>query len=121
MSDIDALQGIWKVTALEFDGNAMPAFMLGAATIVVNGDHFSTSGMGATYEGSVVLDAAQSPKHFTLTFDQGPEKGNSNPGIYELDGDKWRLCLATRGGARPTEFATKSGSGHACETLERAV
>ena len=75
--------------------------------------------MGATYEGELELDAAESPKHFTLTFTKGPEKGNVNPGIYELDGDTWRICIATRGGGRPKRFATKAGSGHALETLVR--
>jgi uncharacterized protein (TIGR03067 family) len=118
-ADQKAVQGTWLVAELEADGHKMPASMLGGAKVVIKGDLFMSHGMGATYEGDVELDAAQSPKHFTLKFTKGPEKGNTNPGIYELDGDTWRICIATRGGERPKKFATKAGSGHALETLVR--
>jgi uncharacterized protein (TIGR03067 family) len=118
-SDQKAVQGTWFVAELEADGNKMPASMLSGAKIVVKGDQFKSLGMGTTYEGEVELDAEQSPKHFTLKFTRGPEKGNTNPGIYELDGNTWRICIATRGGGRPKKFATKAGSGHALETLVR--
>ena len=36
-----------------------------------------------------------------MKFDNGPEKGNTNLGIYQLKGDSWKLCLATRGTTRP--------------------
>src|SRR5439155_25802112 len=62
---------------------------------------------------------AANSKTFDLKFTAGPEKGNTNRGIYELDGDGWKLCLATRGGARPQHFATKPGTGHALEVLKR--
>src|SRR5207237_8926787 len=40
-------------------------------------------------------------------------------GIYKLDGDRWTICLATRGNVRPREFAAAPGTGFALETLER--
>ncbi len=59
------------------------------------------------------------PKTFKLHFTTGPEAGNTSAGIYELDGDTWKICLALRGDNRPESFATAPGSGHACETLKR--
>jgi len=47
------------------------------------------------------------------------EKGNTNPGIYELDADTWKICIATRGAVRPSSFASSPGSGFALETLMR--
>jgi hypothetical protein len=32
-------------------------------------------------------------------------------GIYELDGDTMKTCLAAPGKERPTEFSSKEGSG----------
>ena len=113
------LEGTWHVVALEVDGRAIPAGMLGSARIVVKGDTFQSRGMGAVYEGKLKLDESASPKTFDLTFTAGPEKGNMNWGIYELTGDDWKLCLATRGGERPTRFATEPGTGHALQTLKR--
>ena len=113
------LEGTWYVVALEVDGQQMPAEMLATARIVVKGNRFQSLGMSAVYEGKMKLDPSANPRTFDLTFTSGPEKGNTSLAIYELDGDDWRLCLTTRGGGRPNQFATKPGTGHALETLKR--
>ena len=117
--DLDLLQGTWTVTALESDGQKMPAAMLADARIAIKGSRFTSTGMGAVYKGTLELDEAASPRQLTMKFDDGPEKGNSNPCIYQLDGNNWKLCLATRGAVRPSSFATTPGSGFALETLTR--
>jgi uncharacterized protein (TIGR03067 family) len=93
--------------------------MLAEARIAIQGSRFTSTGMGAVYKGTLELDEAASPRQLTMKFDAGPEKGNSNPCIYQLDGDNWKLCLATRGAVRPSSFATTHGSGFALETLTR--
>jgi uncharacterized protein (TIGR03067 family) len=117
--DIDRLQGTWAVTELEMDGQWVPAFLLGDARIEIKGSRFSGTGMGAVYEGTLELDTSSSPARLDLKFDAGPEKGHTNPGIYQLNGDSWKLCLATRGPVRPESFASTPGSGFALETLVR--
>ena len=119
MPDLDALQGTWLVTALEIDGMTVGAIPPGAS-ITVSGARFTTAGMGAEYEGDLELDGASQPKQFDLRFTTGPEKGNTALGIYELSGDSWKMCLTTHGGQRPVNFSTKSGTGHALQTLVRA-
>ena len=119
--DLDLLQGTWTVTALEMDGEEMPAEMLDNARVTIEADHFSSTGMGPDYKGTLRLDAAATPRKFDLHFDEGPEKGNTNRGIYEINGDTLKLCLATRGKARPSSFATKPGSGFALEILKHGV
>jgi uncharacterized protein (TIGR03067 family) len=115
--DIDRLQGSWAVATLEVDGQSIAA--PGGASIVIEGNRFISTGMGAEYAGTVELDPAVSPAHIDMKFDSGPEKGNVNLGIYELSGDSWKLCLATRGTVRPKKFASPAGSGIAVETLVR--
>lgn len=117
--DLDLLQGSWTVIALEVEGQKMSDAMLVNARIVVKGNRFSTTGMGAVYKGALELDATTSPRQLNMKFDAGPEKGNTNPCIYELDGDTWRICLATRGTVRPSSFASTPGSGFALKTLTR--
>lgn len=120
-SDSDWLQGTWNIAALEMDGEKMAAGMLAGAHIVLKGDRFQSLGMGAEYEGKLVLDEKAKPKAFDLKFTKGPEKGNTALGIYELDGDDWKICLTTRPGTtdRPKKFATKAGTGIALEILKR--
>jgi uncharacterized protein (TIGR03067 family) len=109
--DLDLLQGTWNVTALEIDGQEISRAMPGDARIVIKGDRFTSIGMGPVYEGTLKLDASTNPRQLNMHFDAGPEKGNTNLGIYELNGNTWRLCLATRGTVRPSSFASKAGSG----------
>jgi len=117
--DIDLLQGTWNVSALEVDGQKMPESVLGTAQIVIKGSRFTSTGMGAVYEGTIELDTSKKPKHLTMHFDAGPEKGNKNLGIYEIKNDRFKICLATRGNARPSRFATEPGTGFALETLTK--
>lgn len=118
-NDLDQLQGLWTVSSLEVDGEAMPPAMLAEARIVVTGDRFTSTGMGAVYEGTLTLDLSASPPRIDMKFLSGPEKGNTNRGIYQLDNDSWKLCLATRGKVRPRSFRSKPGTGFALETMVR--
>ncbi len=114
--DIEKLQGTWNIVALEVDGQKMPS---AGSKIMVKGTRFTTIAMGAEYSGTLVVDATKSPQTFDLKFTSGREKGSTNFGIYELDGDTWKICLSMTGKDRPTKFATKAGSGHALEALQR--
>ena len=116
--DLEKLQGAWSIAELELDGQsaAVPA----DASIVIDGSRFTSTGMGAAYEGTFELDASVKPARIDMKFDKGPEKGNTNLGIYQLKADSWKLCLATRGAERPKIFRSPAGSGIAVETLVRA-
>ena len=116
--DLDGLQGTWYVVSLELDGQKMSG---GGARIAVAGKRFTTSAMGAEYGGTVAVHQTTKPKSFELHFEDGPEKGNTAYGIYELEGDRWKICLTTRGSERPCEFAAPPGTGIALEILERGV
>jgi uncharacterized protein (TIGR03067 family) len=118
-AEIRKLQGTWAIQTLEMDGQPTPKSMLSGAKIVVTGDRFTTIAMGATYEGALRVDTSKSPHSIDMLFDTGPEKGNTSLGIYDLDGDSWKLCLTVTGNTRPTRFRTSPGSGHAYETLKR--
>ncbi len=118
---LDLLQGSWSVASLEVDGQSMSHDMLADGRVEVKGDRFRSLKMGAVYEGVVTVDADAEPKTFDIAFTQGPEKGNTNLGIFEVDGDRWKLCLATRGDARPKKFATRPNTGHALQILQRGA
>src|SRR5712692_5495969 len=105
--DLDLLQGSWTVTALEVEGQKIPATMLASGRIVIKGRRFASTGMGTVYKGKLELDASTSPRQLNMKFDAGPEKGNTNLCIYELSGDAWKLCIATRGDVRPSSFSSK--------------
>jgi uncharacterized protein (TIGR03067 family) len=115
--DLKKLQGTWTMTGIEVEGSGMP---FSGSRVVLDGKKFTTIAMGGDYSGTVELDSAKSPKTLDLLFTSGPHKGAKSLGIYEIDDDTWRICLAFAGiERRPKEFATAPGSGLALETLKR--
>jgi len=117
--DLAAVQGAWGITALEVDGLTLPGAMLSAAEVRVEGDRFTSLGMGAPYSGTLSLEPGAPHNRFTLAFAEGPEAGRANHGLYELVGDTWRICLNMSGGPAPGAFSTAPGSGCALQTLTR--
>ena len=111
-SDLDRLQGSWAVASLEVDGQAVPASTLAAAGIAIDGNRFTSSGMGSVYEGTLALDASARPARIDMRFDRGPETGDTNPGIYRLEGDSWKLCLAHARCRTSEELRFKAGYRH---------
>jgi uncharacterized protein (TIGR03067 family) len=118
--DLELIQGSWAVSELQMEGQTISGGMLANARVEITGNRFSSLGMGTVYEGTVVLDVSAVPKQLNMKFDAGPEKGNTNLGIYELKGDTWKICLSTRSELRPTEFSAPAGSGFVFETLTRS-
>jgi uncharacterized protein (TIGR03067 family) len=117
--DIDLLQGSWTIASLELDGEKLPETMLADSLIVIEGNRFTSTGMGMEYKGTIALDTTAKPRRLDMKFNAGPQKGTTNLCIYEIEGDAWKLCIATHGPKRPTRFASTAGSGIAFETLRR--
>ncbi len=53
-----------------------------------------------------------------LTFSDGPGKDQTQKGIYELEGDTQRICVAKGNEERPAEFMSKPGSGQMIQILK---
>jgi len=120
VQDLRALEGEWHFSRLEVDGQPVPASMLGASRILIDGDRFRSESPEATYEGIFIIDVEATPKRIDIEFVEGPEEGNWSYGVYELQGDRLTFCLGLVGSERPARFATETGSGHALEQLTRA-
>jgi uncharacterized protein (TIGR03067 family) len=114
-----SMEGTWSFHSLEVDGAALSASMLTNSSLLIDGDRFRMESPEATYEGIFTIDVEQVPHHINIDFIEGPEAGNRCEGLFELDGDRFRLCLGLVGSRRPEHFVTSPGSGHALEELIR--
>ena len=114
-----SMEGTWAFRSLQMDGQAVPAAMLTNSHLLLDGDRFRMESPEATYEGIFTIDVEPSPHRIDIDFVDGPEAGNRCEGIFELEGDQFRLCLGLVGSTRPEGFATAPGSGHALEELTR--
>ena len=120
--DRQALQGAWQVVTYETGGEALPEETVKNLRVVFAGDQMTMSlpKDAGKREYTITLDPTQQPK----TIDASPNLAKlkvktTMPGIYQLDGDTLKLCLATLGGkVRPKDFESAAGAN--LITLKRA-
>jgi uncharacterized protein (TIGR03067 family) len=129
-ADLEKLQGVWVVTAIEEGGESTTAKDLPAAiTVTFKGDKMVMDGPLAAPKGekpvkpefTVKLDPSQKPKAIDTVALGGKFKGKTGKGIYQLDGDELKLCLPNQESKdRPTEFKSLAGSDLVVMTLKRS-
>jgi uncharacterized protein (TIGR03067 family) len=118
--DQEKMAGEWSLVSAERDGQPLPEELVKTIKRVFKGDEYTT-----TKDGDVIgkakfkLDPSKKPKHIDFTPSEGAEAGQALEGIYELDGDKLKICYSQSGEKRPGEFSTKEGSGRTLGVWKR--
>ena len=123
--DLDKLRGTWLTVSLVNDGKTLvddkappktgPTTKLayqGNAWLIKVGDKTVAS-------GQFKIDATRTPKQIDIMDESGVKNEKTKLGIYELDGDTYKYCLAPAGKARPTAFISEPGSGHSLGVSKR--
>jgi uncharacterized protein (TIGR03067 family) len=116
--DLKRLEGKWKFVERVIDGKK--GDLKGTWTITGNKlSYASDSDVWAVLH----LDATTKPKTFDFDHDsKDPKKAEKGiKGIYAIDGDTLKVCVAIPGKAkdRPKSFESKEGSGLALTVLKR--
>jgi len=102
-ADKDAIQGTWKLVSAEHGGKIDKPEGADALKIrFEGGQSYQVKGEEKVDPAEFKLDSDKSPKQIDLTPGTGPDKGKTMKGIYELNGDKLKLCIA--GDDRPADF-----------------
>src|SRR5262249_26261721 len=68
---------------------------------------------------TVKLGPTNSPRTIDVTFTEGERKGQTAVGVYEIEGDTFRVCVARPGDERPAEFSARVGSGRTLVVYQR--
>ena len=123
-AELKTLQGTWRVTKIENN--------LGVAKAKeIEPMRWEIVGSTVTYihrpdakqrdKSRIALDGTKSPKRITQTALTGPkdEPGLKFEGIYEVKGDKLRICFGEEGKEFPTEFKVAKGADMGLIELER--
>lgn len=106
------LQGEWTMSFLEVDGAAMSdAFVRSGKRVTLGNETIVTMGRQIILRATYTTDRSTMPWSIDYLIAGGPDRGKTQLGIYELQGDALRFCFAGPGFDRPTEFATTVGSG----------
>jgi uncharacterized protein (TIGR03067 family) len=116
--DLEKMQGDWCAASMIVDGLVVPDDDAQSLFRTVKGEEYTVFKYDRMRgKGTFKLDATKKPK----TIDAFPAADPSKPilGIYEFDGDSYKACFSTPGKDRPTEFASKEGSGLTLTVWER--
>jgi uncharacterized protein (TIGR03067 family) len=117
--ELDKLQGAWTIVSDERDGKPVAADQ--GARVTMSGDRFSTEkGDKVLRRGTLKLDPAKTPKTVDVTYTEGEFKGRTLLGVYNLEGDTWKICYGLPGEERPRMVPDKAGKGQVLLTLQRA-
>jgi RNA polymerase sigma factor (sigma-70 family) len=119
-AELDKFQGTWDVTGYERNGEKFPVI-----AITFTGDkmmRYAAAGapVPSRPEWTIKLDPSKKPKAVDATVLTGRLKGKTRLGIYQIEGDELKLCLARPDvKERPTEFKSTEGSELEVITLKR--
>ena len=118
--ELERFQGTWKLESVEIGGMKMDTKVFEDVRLILEGDKFTHKEGKEPVHGTFKVDVSKKPKTIDITFTDGPEKGNTVLGIYELDGDTYRVCLdVAKKDMRPTKFESKKGTMLVLEVLKR--
>jgi|EndMetStandDraft_3_1072993.scaffolds.fasta_scaffold130401_2 uncharacterized protein (TIGR03067 family) len=105
--DLAALEGSWKPTFAKRGDLETSEHDLERRKMTIRNSRYS-AWVPRTPDFNLVeirLDATKSPKHLDLVVVEGPNIGQTQLGIYELQGDELKVCYGFK--SRPTLFEAR--------------
>ena len=102
-------EGTWQVVAMEIGGNKAQNEAYENMTFTFKGKKYEQKRGDDLVEGGTQdLDPSKTPKHMDVNVTDGETKGKKQLAIYEIDGDKCKMCFAQHESKdRPTKFETQ--------------
>jgi uncharacterized protein (TIGR03067 family) len=116
-AELARFQGTWQLVSVRSEGKQVPDDQIADVRVVIRGNRHTVhvGDQVAAREIPFTLDPKAMPRQVT---DQLPD-GRTIQGIYELEGDTLRSCVAPPGKDRPAEFSAEPGSGHTLRVFRR--
>lgn len=110
-----SLPGHWRPIRAELDGETAPDMALQEMELRLTAVGYAVHFGGQLYDGGTFISTETTLR---LTAVEGPHAGRVIPAIYQLVGDRLRICYGLDGAA-PTEFKTAPGSARYLVTYRR--
>jgi uncharacterized protein (TIGR03067 family) len=112
MKEYARIEGVWRFARVEVEGAKQPDVPFETNKLIVSKDgrYVIIQGPRIT-RGVIKLGPTKTPKHYDVSVTNGPRKGLTALGIYEIDGDSFTVCLPFRAKERPAALISKPGSG----------
>jgi len=105
-------EGEWGVVSIEQDGKPLPEMYVKGSKRTFKDSELTVFVGGELYmKAKCSVDPSKKPKTIDYAVTEGPYKGQTLLGIYEIVDDTMKTCFAAPGKDRPTAFASKPGDG----------
>jgi len=118
-SDLKKLEGTWALTSGVDNGKKLSGDALKGTRLTIEGNKHTVKVGETTYKGTHKLGPSKDPKTIDIMDTEGPFKGKTVKGIYQLTADEFRICYSPPGKDRPRDFTAKAGSGHHSHVWKR--
>ena len=119
--ELAKLEGTWKTEQVKYNGEDVSDQV--KLTLVLKGDQVTLEGNDEVKKDyakvSVKVDPTTSPRCLDIKVLGGQQKDATMEGIYEVKGDRLRLCVKVLGKDRPGKFESPEGSSIALLVLKR--
>ena len=92
--DADKLKGAWSVVAVERNGEKLPEEITKEWKVTFESEQLTAKVSDGDKVAGFKLEPAKKPKHIDITPKDGEKKDQVLKGIYELDGDNLKICVA---------------------------
>jgi uncharacterized protein (TIGR03067 family) len=114
------LDGTWEVVSTVRDGKEMEPQTKGIV-LTIKGESVTVKVGEVSHEATIKIkaDPSKTPRTLDLMPKEGPQKGMTMKAIYEVKGDELKFCHGDPEAERPTELASKEGSGLTLAILKR--
>jgi uncharacterized protein (TIGR03067 family) len=114
-----ALQGIWEMIRAESAGEPSSDLLALRVELHLGAETYHVHFAGELADQGTYSRADSEPHAtFILIGEKGPNAGRTIPCIYQLAGNRLRVCYGLDG-TTPTAFATTAGSPHYLATYRR--
>ena len=131
-AELKKLEGQWLVVSSERSGKKYPTgnehwvFVGDRARVHLRPGNADKNAPFVVNEGNLLLtyhfklDPSKSPKEIDMTFLDGPNKERVGKGIYEISGDKLKICRSLDPqDERPKDFKTEGKNNYFVMVWER--
>ena len=113
------LSGTWKIVKAELSGEEMPGFVAEKIEVELGDDAYAMRFAGQVADrGTFTLTTVGDFHVIQLVGVEGTNAGRTIPAIYQLVGDRLRVCYGLDG-IRPGAFATAPGQNLFLATYRR--
>ena len=112
-SEVHSQDGVWKPIGAILGGAKLSKQSLDAITVRISASNYEVTVIGENESdrGTRTLDDTASPRRITLVSTNGPNKGKTFLGIYEMkNANSLRVCYDLSGTEFPKEFKAPKGT-----------